>query len=217
MRVCTDNNLTGQDNSFTHQLMADATTDIGELHRRSFCKTPEIVLECCRCAIVGRCYVIELDMIVGVFSEPVPAHVFPCFQGKNAGTVMGICPVDFPVDIFTSGCSKNSFGKGTHAVVSRCALRISFWRISGVILHFCSECSLTRSSTRHIWASERSSPSDAMTCSSAFLPVCFPKIKCRSPPTRSGGKYSYVAGSSRIAAMWMPLSCENASSPVTGL
>jgi len=32
-----------------------------------------------------------------------------------------------------------------------------------------------------------------------------------------GGKYSYVEGSSRIAAMWIPLSWRNACSPTTGL
>src|SRR5208283_545427 len=217
VRVCPDYYLTGQDYTLPHQLVADAATDIGELHEGASRKIPQLVLEGCRCTVVGRGDMIELDVIPGLFSQPVSSHLFPGFQSKDAGPIVGICPVNLTVDVFPCGCAKDMFGERAHAGVSRCARRISFRSISGVMLHFCSECSLTRSRTRQIWAPERSSPSEAMTCSSAFLPVCFPRMKCRSLPTMSGGKYSYVAGSSRIAAMWMPLSCENASSPVTGL
>src|SRR5208337_337121 len=200
-----------------HQLVADTAADIRELHAGAFRKIPQLVLEGGGRAVVGRGDMVELDIVPGLFSQPIPTHLFPGLQCKDTGPVMGIRPVDLPVDILPGCSAKDAFGKRAHAGISRCARRISFRSIPGVMLHFCSECSLTRSRTRQIWASESSSPSDAITCSSAFLPVCFPRMKCRSLPTRSGGKYSYVAGSSRIAAMWMPLSCENASSPVTGL
>jgi hypothetical protein len=109
VRIGPHNHFTGKDNPFTHQLVADPTTGIGEVQERPAGKLPELMLESGRGRVIRWDDMIEEDVELREVTEPFRTHLFPRFERKHAGTVMDIGPVNLPVHIFPGRCTEDPF------------------------------------------------------------------------------------------------------------
>jgi hypothetical protein len=52
---------------------------------------------------------IELDIIPGLLSQPIASHLFPGFQGKDPGAIVGIGLVNLPVNVFPFRSAEDTF------------------------------------------------------------------------------------------------------------
>jgi len=99
MRIGAGNDLAGECDSLSHELMADPATDIRELESRRAGKVPQFVLEICSGGIVCRHDMVKEDICPGRmahFSDPkCPERLI----GQYSRAIMHIGTIHLAINI----------------------------------------------------------------------------------------------------------------------